>query len=398
MGQDDKYSAVIIGARSLEEGYLRDAISDLVRVVAGEPKPDAFHRVITEKHADIAILYLDTRPKDILFVTRGIAERRSCSVIVVSRENVPENVVAAMKAGADDFAFFDPADPTDLRRAVSSIRVQPHRSPSINRGKVVSFFSAKGGSGATTIACNLAVSLIRHGLSKVARSRKVALLDFDLELGDVVAFMDVTPGCSYLELLGNMHTMDEHGVYDGLALHSSGLQILAQTTRVDEAREITGIEMRELIDFLRQYFDFVLIDGIRDFRELNLVGLDLSDYVALNVTQEVLAFKNAKRCLQIFNLLGYDPDKIKLIINRYQPSRHMNDRTIADAMERPVDGTIRNHFPSVIHSINSGKLLVTDQPGAKVARDIVKLGSLFFEDPSRESGHFLAFRHRKHSA
>ena len=165
-------------------------------------------------------------------------------------------------------------------------------------------------------------------------------------------------------------------------MHVTGLKVLSQTERVDDAKDISGQEMEKVLIYLCRHYDFIVIDGIRDFGERAIVALDMSSYVVLNVPQEALAFRNAKRCLKLFRMLGYGDDKVRVVLNRYQPSRHIDKETISTALGRAVDGTVRNNYPSIITSINEGRLLVSEQSSTKVAKDIKRLCPLFFKRPS----------------
>ncbi len=372
-----KHSVVIVGAGEKEQA-IRKQIEDLVEIRAVEPDPGRGLAAVRETAPTIVLLCLDSNPEAILAIAKEISINNSCLPIVFSANRDPENILKAMRSGARDFAYLD-EESADIRRAITHLGKLQEQVKMGGLGKVIAVFGAKGGSGATTIASNLAGEMLTHGRAKGATRRKVALLDFDLEMGDVLVFLDLESQFSYVDLLNNMHRLDSELLYQSLAIHPSGLCVLSQTDQLEGARDISAEEVSRVIDFLRQHFDFVVIDGLRDFREMALAGLDGADSVILTMTQDIPALKNANRCLQLFKRLGYADRKIKLLLNRYRRTNRLTVDAIADALGREVDATVANDYPSVIKAINQGELLVHLSSRSRVANDIKNLVTFFLE-------------------
>ncbi len=384
--EQGKHSVVIIGAAE-ESAAIAGPIKGLAEVVAVEPDPAKGTSVVREKAPDVVLLFLDRDKEAMLELARQLNQSASCYTLVVSRNREPDNISLAMRSGVRDFAFLDEQG-ADLRRALCSLERMPVKASGAERGKIIAVFSAKGGSGATTIASNLAGALLTAGLPKGDAKRRVALLDFDLEMGDVLVFLDLESSYSYVELLNNMHRLDPELLYRSLALHSSGLSVISQTDQLEEAREVTSAEMGKVLEFLRRHFDFIVIDGMRDFREIALKALDSADSIVLTMTQDIPALKNADRCLRIFKRLGYPDSKIRLVVNRVRMSSHLSPDAIADALGRSVHGTVANDFPAVIKVINQGQLLVDSAPSSRVARDLWGLVPLFYQGARSRSAGF----------
>jgi pilus assembly protein CpaE len=372
-----KHSVVIVGARE-EEAVIRQQVEGLAEVLAAEPDPAQGLKVIRDKEPTVVLLFLDHDADAILSVAKQLGPGGVCSVIIVSQSRDPDNILLAMRSGVRDFAFLD-QESGDIRRAIEGlVRVQVPAADS-NGGKVIAVFSAKGGSGATIIASNLAGALLTSGSDPGEKKRKVALLDFDLEMGDVLVFLNIESRFSYLELIKNKHRMDSELLYRSLAQHPSGLSVLSQTDRMENAGDIGAAEMTEVLDFLRLHFDFIVIDGLRDFRDIALVALDSADNIILTMTQDIPALKNADRCLRVFKRLGYSDKKTKLVLNRYRGSSQLSPDSVSDALGKRVDGTISNDFPTVIKAINQGQLLMDVAPGSRVTKDLTALVELFSE-------------------
>lgn len=376
---ETKYSVVIVGAEQEEETMIRQKISDLVNILAVEQNPRNTQTVVGEKSPNIVLFYLDHSPEEILAASKDLSLGTDCFSIVISKNRDPNNILLAMRSGARDFAFLDRESAADIRRAITDLGTLKEKIEAGSKGKIITLFSSKGGSGATTIAANLAGDLLSFGKTKSEERRKVALLDFDLAMGDVLVFLDLEVEYSFVELLNNLHRLDSELLYQSLASHSSGVHVVSQTDKVEEAQDLTGEDMSKILAFLRQHFDYIVIDGIRDFQEMSLVGLDNADYVVMTITPDIPALKNANRCLRLFSRLGYPKEKIKLVLNRYRKTRNLNTDSISDALGRTITATIANDFPVVIESINQGRPLVQTHPNSKVAKDIKNLVAILVD-------------------
>jgi pilus assembly protein CpaE len=192
---------------------------------------------------------------------------------------------------------------------------------------------------------------------------------------------------SYRELLANLHRLDADLLFRSLAKHSSGVYVMSQTDYLDEGRTLSGDDAKDVVTFLARHFDFVIIDGVRDFSDVALAALDKANHIMLTMTQDIPALKNAHRCLRIFHRLGYTDERIHLVLNRYRNAGSLTTEAVGDALARPVSGTISNDFPSVSAAVNEGRVLVDSHPSSRVAKDITTLVGLYHqvEAPKRRS-------------
>jgi pilus assembly protein CpaE len=286
-------------------------------------------------------------------------------VIVVSPTKDPELILRAMRAGAREFVL--ESDHEELKLAVRS---QAQVTEAVDgNGAVITIFGAKGGVGCTTIATNLA------GALQMAGSR-VCIIDLDFHLGDVLSFMDVAGNYSITDLLQNMGRLDRELLESSMMRHPSGVNVLAQSGKMEEAEHIKGSDIGNLLTFLRRHYNYVLLDGVKGFDEISLAALDASQHVLMVLTQDVPAVRNGQRCLELFGRLGYDHTKVKLILNRYQKSSKITLEVVAETLKVPVAHAISNDFVSVIDAINRGLLLRDAAPRAKLTQDIQGLVQL----------------------
>jgi pilus assembly protein CpaE len=358
-----KNSAVVLCAGPDEEELLRGFLGDVLEIVAAEPDSYLAANVVQERSPDIVLVYLDNHINKALEAVREICAAGTQNIVVFSRERDADNVLQAMRAGAKDFAYLND-DGEDLLRAVKGI-AKEKKLADTRGGEVVAIFSCKGGSGATTIATNLCGAL----LGDASDAQRIVLLDLDFQMGDVTVFLDMVSSYNWRELIRNTHRLDEKLLDQSLNKHSCGLRVVAQTDAPEEADEIDAEGVVKAIKLLRLHHDFVVLDGLRDFREISLAALDSADKILLTMTQDVPALKNANRCLALFKRLGYGEDRVRLIVNRFNRKSDLTLDAITDALQYPVHGSVSNDFPTVIDAINKGSLLTSSAPRAAVTKD-----------------------------
>jgi pilus assembly protein CpaE len=390
------FPTVIVAATADEEQLLRRQLEGLVEICGVERDPRAALDVVRRTTASIALLCLDHYPEAVLDTSSQIARHFAhCSAVIVSRAKDPEKILLAMRAGARDFAYLDDSE-ADVRRAVVALR---RRSEVVQAadgavpGRLIVVFSCKGGSGSTTIATNLAGALLPESEREPEQAAEhVVVVDLDLQMGDVLVSLDLACRYSFGDMLRNLRRLDRQLLYASLTQHRSGIHVLAQSERIEDAEELTPSGVGHVLALLRRHFEYVVVDGLRDFGEQALVALDMADTVLLTVTQDVPALKNAHRCLDILRRLGYGDEKLRLVVNRQQRGGMLDLEAIADALHLPVTAAVGNDFPTVIKAVNEGTLLLRAAPRAQVTRDIRSLAAILRGAPLARKGLFGRLR------
>jgi pilus assembly protein CpaE len=198
----------------------------------------------------------------------------------------------------------------------------------------------------------------------------VCLVDLNLHLGDVLSYMDVPGTYSITDLCANMSRLDDDLLRTSMIHHDSGVDVLAQSGKMEEAEQITAADVAALLSFLRRHYDRVVVDGVRAFDDISLAALDASQHVLMVLTQDVPAVRNGLRCLETFKRLNYDESKVRLVLNRHQKGSRITMDVVRDTLHMPVAHTISNDFASVIDAINRGLLLKDAAPRARLTHDI----------------------------
>lgn len=343
------------------EAALRPTLEEL----ALKSVADAAHR------PTLAVISLDKEVAASVRLAQALAANGT-RVAVVAPSKDADLILLAMRAGAREFV--SSMDGAALQTAVRSL-AQPATSTAT--GMITALFSAKGGMGATSVAANLAGYL-------AARSERVCLADLDLELGDVLATLDLAPGYSITDVIENMRRLDRELLDASLVRHRSGIAVLARGERLEDSARVDPESVGKLLGFLRQHYGHVVVDGLHGFGDLSLAALDVSDRVLLLVTQEVAAVRNAQRCVEIFRRLGYSGAKVQLVVNRYQKGSRITREVIAETTGVPVAATIANDFAVLTRAVNGGRLLAEEAPRSAISRDVDSLVALV--DPAGAAG------------
>lgn len=242
----------------------------------------------------------------------------------------------------------------------------PMRSPSPVvedhvEGQVVTVMSAKGGSGKTVTATNLAVLLAN--IPDVS----VCLVDADLQFGDVCLVLQLEPRFTVVNASAELHRLDRQLVSSILTEHHSGLKVLAAPVEPAFADDITTAGLLQIVEVLRSMFDYVIIDTASLLDELLLSLLEKSNRVLMVVDMDLPSVKNAKLALETLRLLKFPTSKIQLVLNRSNAKARLDDKEIEGALKSQISARI----PSdgiVAASVNEGRPVVESAPRSRVAK------------------------------
>ena len=234
------------------------------------------------------------------------------------------------------------------------------------RGNVICVFGCRGGAGATTLSVNMAAQLTRAG-------KRVCVMDLDLQLGDVFVALDLQPETSIAALAREASTIDGAALLRRLARHDLGFYAVTQAGRIDDIDEQLVERMPALLAALTDHFDYVIVDGVRDFGDYALSVLDMADSVALVVTQDVAAVRRAGRVVTLFRQLGYGADKLRLVLNRRTRKSPVSEDEIERALQMPIAASVRNDYKRMRAAFDDGALVGDIARTSGVVKDIDEL-------------------------
>lgn len=287
----------------------------------------------------------------------------------------------AMRTGIRD-VLAAPVDTAQLHEAVDRVAAAVGATSAIEpptaardddgeRGQIITVFSAKGGAGTSVVATNLAVLLAQRG------DGEVALIDVDLQFGDVAVMMKLAPKHTIVDAIHAIDTLDAGHLQSLLIRHpGSGVMVLPAPFEPAFADQVTSANVHQLVAMLQSAYRYVVVDTPAYFNDVVLGVLEQSDEVVLVAGMDIPTIKNMKVALQTMRLLDMPMSKVHLIINRANSKVQLD----VGEVERTLQAKAEVFIPSDIvvpQSVNRGAPVVLDAPKSGVSRALAELANVF---------------------
>jgi pilus assembly protein CpaE len=234
-------------------------------------------------------------------------------------------------------------------------------------GQVLFFYSGKGGVGKSLIAANLAVCMANE------TKAKVALVDLDLQFGDIGVLLNLDHSQGITDLIENIDHMDPEFIREIMVDGPSGIKVLLTPISPELADLVTVDHIRRIFSELRKIFDYIIVDSSAHLGEINLEVLDHADKVVVVTSLSIPAIKNTKLALKIFDSLSISPDRVVLLLNKSDAHSEFNKESVEANLRFPIAGQIPNDPKLVINSINRGNPFVSTHPESEISQRIREL-------------------------
>jgi pilus assembly protein CpaE len=279
------------------------------------------------------------------------------AVFAIGSMSQPQSIVSAMRAGAREY-IERPSTTTDLLEAFIRLSTNQRKVKRDGpRGKVFTVVNAKGGSGATTIAVNLALAL------QSAHSN-VALVDL-APLGHTVLHLNLKAPFTVADAIRNLHRMDSSLLESFMTRHSGGLQLLAGAINPAGSDAATA-EYARLFDLMASHFRYVVVDASSRLDSATRLVGNLSETVLLVAHADVASLWSASRVVQFLGE-NSNRERVKLVLNRFRkiPGFHESDAETASGAT--LLWRIPNQYFAVSAAIDRGVPLM-QQNHTEIAR------------------------------
>ena len=256
-------------------------------------------------------------------------------------------VIQSMRAGANEFfAWPPPAETFDeaLRRTVA----RRAAAPSSMQPTTMVFFGAKGGAGTTTLAVNCAVEIAR------LKKRPTLIVDLKAGLGEVTLFLGVRSRYTMLDVLDNVHRLDQEFMKELVVKHKSGLEILAGSDLFDRPGAADSGSLEEVFRVLGRQYEYIIVDAGAQMNPCAVASLYSADTIYLVVTPDVPSVRNAQRLLDRIGQLGASGDRIRVLLNRAAEPYPIPPSQIENALGHPIHQIFLSDYKTVSTALNSG--------------------------------------------
>ena len=346
---------------------IRTALStdNRVQLLAGGNDSEQLREEIIRLKPAAAIITLGANADQAMkLIQRLAAEAPETALISAAQNLAPDLLLQSLRAGAREFLQL-PISADDLKTVLD--RVADFRAGQIEapkkKGRMVAVFSSKGGCGTSFIAANLAA----------AANAQTVLVDLNLQAGDLPLFLGVDPRYSFADMAENRTRLDDALIHSFVTPYSSNLSLLAAPREADSADEIEPEHVFEVLQRLRETYEYIVLDPQHTFDSITLAALDQSDEIVLVLTLDIPAIRSTQRALEIFDRLGYPRKKIRVVVNRWSKQIDLDLRQVEKFLGEPVVGFIPSDYQTAVTSINLGQPLVQSEPNSKIAQEIRRM-------------------------
>ncbi len=336
---------------------------------------------------DVVLMDINMPDMDGITAAEQLATRAPTSaVVMMSVQGEADYLRRSMLAGAREF-LVKPFSSDELTTSIRQVSAREREK--ISRlvrptaptgaigpqegapGQVIAVFSPKGGVGRTTIAVNLAVAAANE------LGRKVVVMDAAFQFGDVGVLLNLNPkNKSIADLVPELEANGELESLDTFVVnHSAGIRVLLAPPSPEMAELVTTSGVRKVIEALRAQHDLVIVDCSSWFNETTLAILDLADVILTVMSLEITAIKNMRLFLEVVEQLGYEREKVQLVLNRADTTLGIRVSDVEHSIGRKVDHQIVSDGRSVVYALNRGVPLYLSNREAQVSQDILRIAT-----------------------
>jgi pilus assembly protein CpaE len=321
--------------------------------------------------ADVVLVeYQEDNPLLDRWIEKVASDPKGPPIFLYLKELSTDSLRKALRLGVRE-CFSFPIKAEEFQEALTRL---PRRAPlpeEVGFTQVISFLGCKGGVGNSFLAANVA-SLLARG-----RQEPVLLVDLDLRYGQIVHFFDAKPKYTIIDVVESLDR-SESGYLESL-LHpcDKHLSLLPAPPRIEDAELVTPAHLEKILNYLKnlRLFRWILVDCCHQMDEVTLKALEMSDELLLVATPSIPALANAKKLMEVFQLLGLDGIKLDLWLNYWQKQGDMSLPEVESFLGRELAGTVSFDSLQVGRSINEGRPLTETAPKHPVCRDLKKMVS-----------------------
>ena len=298
-------------------------------------------------------------------------------IVITSVDYSTDMIIKAMRMGAREF-LPKPIIKEHLKRVFAIFLQQSESNSSIS--KIITIYSNKGGIGKTTIATNLAYELAR------STKDKVALIDLNLQLGDVSTFLNLNPTFDVAYFINNIVEKNSSSFLEAFERYGdTSLYVLSDPNYIEQAEALTVQKVENLLNALKKHFSYIVVDMSSNIDANSLKILDKSDYILFTTIVNIPAIRNTQRCLNLFASRRYAKDKVKIVINRYMENEEINIDDIESTLGEKIYWKIPNNYFSIMEAINKGVPIKEVNANSNISNNFSDFATKISDDIVKET-------------
>ena len=353
------------GLENFKEIRAALASDSRVHILAGGNDVEQVHEEIRRLKPSAAIVALGSNSEQAINLIQKLTSERPSTAIISAAQNASGDLMLqSLRAGAREFLHL-PISAEELKTVldrVSEFCAGQVEAPK-RKGRMVAIFSSKGGCGTSFIATNLAAST----------AARTVLVDLNLQAGDLPLLLGLDPKYSIADMVENRARLDDALIASFVTPYSSRLSLLAAPKEADAADEIEPEHVFQVLQRLRESYEYIVLDPQHTFDAITLAALDQSDEIVLVLTLDIPAIRSTQRALAIFDRLGYPRKKIRIVVNRWSKQIDLDLRQVEKFLGEPVIGFVPSDYQTAVTSINLGCPLVQSNSDSKISVEIKRI-------------------------
>ncbi len=302
--------------------------------------------------------------------------------LVLSPQSDVALLRSAMHAGARD-VISPPYTEEMLAARLIELSREGQASMVNGSARMIAFINAKGGSGASFLAANVAAALAGK------QYRKTILLDFDIQFGGLPTYLNMNPQGGLINALEFSETLDSAALSGYVQVHDSGLSLMSSAKgELVLPDEIADERVVRLLDVLDSVYQMIIIDLPRRIDRPIAAILERLDHLVVVTQQSLTHLQDTQRLLNILNdHVGISAERVRILLNRFSKKSEVREEDYKNAFPHVTIGTIPGDYTQVSSSINLGVPVVDGAGRSSLGRAILDLSRRLVSDDEPEPKH-----------
>jgi pilus assembly protein CpaE len=333
---------------------------------------------------DLVILSVaNIDPGQLLALERELRRNPGTSVIATAPSPDSDLILRAMRVGVHEF-LVHPPPPEELAASVERL-MRRSAAAGVQHGDLIAVYTAKGGLGSTSIAVNLA-----QAFGSMRPDARVALADLVVSGGDVRVFLNLQSDYDLGDLVAKGTKVDGELLNSLLTACPGGVWALPTGENPENDDLFDASAIGSILELLTANFAITVADCEHHLSERTLTVLDAASRIVLVTELSLASLRSTQRTVGVCRRLGYDENKLCVVVNRYQSADVLPLKDAEDVLKWPIFWKLPNDYRLSAAALTKGVPIVLGEPTSRLAKSYrelaVKLGGLMQASPDAQNG------------